>query len=137
MSWSHGTNPTLALKLSLHQVGTGADKSQRATSLEPQAWQAMLANAQRVRTDGCAEASEQPAPVLLDVRNSYEWDAGHFEGASKPQEEEFRETPCSADDLDAVPAPLRGLPADTPVMVRLSLLLSDRVAARMLLVMLA
>lgn len=25
-------------------------------------------------------------PLLLDVRNSYEWDAGHFEGAQRPLE---------------------------------------------------
>ena len=27
-----------------------------------------------------------PRPIVLDVRNSYEWDAGHFEGAARPQE---------------------------------------------------
>lgn len=25
-------------------------------------------------------------PLVLDVRNSYEWDAGHFEGAARPLE---------------------------------------------------
>lgn len=25
-------------------------------------------------------------PVVLDVRNSYEWDAGHFKGAERPLE---------------------------------------------------
>ena len=25
-------------------------------------------------------------PLMLDVRNSYEWDAGHFEGAARPLE---------------------------------------------------
>ena len=25
-------------------------------------------------------------PLVLDVRNSYEWDAGHFEGAQRPLE---------------------------------------------------
>ena len=25
-------------------------------------------------------------PIVLDVRNGYEWDAGHFEGAARPQE---------------------------------------------------
>ena len=34
------------------------------------------------------EAGQGPAgrPIVLDVRNGYEWDAGHFEGAARPQE---------------------------------------------------
>lgn len=78
----------------------------------------MLANATRIRTDGTQNDAAEPAPVVLDVRNSYEWDAGHFEGAERPREEEFRETPCAPDDPDAVPAPLRGVSPGTPVMVR-------------------
>ena len=31
--------------------------------------------------------------VMLDVRNDYEWDAGHFRGAARPAEEEFNDTP--------------------------------------------
>jgi predicted sulfurtransferase len=31
--------------------------------------------------------------VMLDVRNDYEWDAGHFQGAARPAEEEFNDTP--------------------------------------------
>lgn len=31
--------------------------------------------------------------MVLDLRNDYEWDAGHFEGAERPLEEEFVETP--------------------------------------------
>lgn len=30
-------------------------------------------------------SSDKP-PLMLDVRNSYEWDAGHFEGAARPLE---------------------------------------------------
>lgn len=34
-------------------------------------------------TETAASASR---PIVLDVRNGYEWDAGHFEGAARPQE---------------------------------------------------
>lgn len=42
------------------------DPSQRATPLSPKEWKAML------------KGGSGPKPLLLDVRNSYEWDAGHF-----------------------------------------------------------
>ncbi len=29
---------------------------------------------------------EGQVPVVLDVRNGYEWDAGHFQGAARPLE---------------------------------------------------
>jgi hypothetical protein len=31
-------------------------------------------------------AAARPDVVVLDVRNDYEWDAGHFQGADRPQE---------------------------------------------------
>lgn len=55
--------------------------------------------------------------VVLDVRNDYEWDAGHFELAERPAEEVFAETPVGPAGED-VPQPLRGVDPDTPVMVR-------------------
>lgn len=58
-------------------------------------------------------------PVVLDVRNAYEWDAGHFEGAQRPLEDAFNETPREADDGEpALPDALKGADSDTPVMVR-------------------
>lgn len=33
-----------------------------------------------------AAAPQEPAVIVLDVRNDYEWDAGHFSGAGRPQE---------------------------------------------------
>ena len=56
-------------------------------------------------------------PIVLDVRNDYEWDAGHFVGAERPQEEVFAETPVGEQQAE-VPQPLKGLDPDTPVMVR-------------------
>lgn len=55
-------------------------------------------------------------PVVLDVRNDYEWDAGHFEGAARPAEEEFADTPVGLGGRD-LPAPLEGVDPETPVMV--------------------
>jgi UPF0176 protein len=37
--------------------------------------------------------------LLLDVRNDYEWEVGHFEGALKPALETFREFPEFAENL--------------------------------------
>lgn len=57
--------------------------------------------------------------VVLDVRNAYEWDAGHFEGAQRPVEDAFNETPRETDDgRAALPDALKKAAPDTPVMVR-------------------
>lgn len=37
--------------------------------------------------------------VILDVRNDYEWEVGHFEGTEKPQLKTFREFPKYAEEL--------------------------------------
>ena len=37
--------------------------------------------------------------VILDVRNDYEWDVGHFEGAERPDLKTFREFPKLAEAL--------------------------------------
>lgn len=61
--------------------------------------------------------SSAKAPIILDVRNGYEWDAGHFQGAERPREDEFNETPRGEQGDDAVPEYLRNADPDTPVMV--------------------
>lgn len=52
--------------------------------------------------------------MILDVRNGYEWDAGHFEGALRPNEDSFAETPV----LEDIPEALRSADKTTPVYVR-------------------
>ena len=37
--------------------------------------------------------------LILDVRNDYEWEVGHFEGTEKPEFETFREFPKYAEEL--------------------------------------
>lgn len=76
------------------------------------------------RPDGVAavhvdQGSEgDKAVVVLDVRNGYEWDAGHFHGAARPQEATFSETPTDvADDVAPLPLELRDCSGDTPVMM--------------------
>lgn len=55
---------------------------------------------------------------MLDVRNDYEWDAGHFWGAERPKEEEFNETPVGEASED-VPGYLKDVDPETPIMVGL------------------
>ncbi|KXZ46989.1 hypothetical protein GPECTOR_39g483 [Gonium pectorale] len=76
----------------------------RATPLEPCKWKEMIAQAQEKNI------------VVLDVRNDYEWDAGHFVGADRPAEEVFAETPVGEAEQE-VPVPLREVDKDTPVMM--------------------
>jgi predicted sulfurtransferase len=31
------------------------------------------------------------APLVLDIRNKYEWDIGHFKGSQRPEFHKFRQ----------------------------------------------
>lgn len=42
---------------------------------------------------------KDPNTLLIDVRNDYEWEVGHFEGADLPKLETFREFPKYAQEL--------------------------------------
>lgn len=81
------------------------DPAARATPLKPSQWRDFLSN-----------GIKGQKPVVLDVRNSYEWDAGHFVGAERPLEEEFNETPTESTPVD-VPRYLQEADPDTPVMM--------------------
>lgn len=81
------------------------DPAARATPLASAEWRRML-----------EEGVDGKRPLVLDVRNSYEWDAGHFVGAERPLEDEFNETPTEALPVD-VPAYLQEADPDTPVMM--------------------
>ena len=91
------------------------DPAARATPLTPGQWAAMLPKT------GTADADPSTSPIVLDVRNAYEWDAGHFEGAGRPVEVEFNETPTDATAAAGGPALPPHLaaadPATTPVMM--------------------
>lgn len=61
------------------------DPEARAVPLSPKQWEEML-----------LKGENEKRPIVLDVRNAYEWDAGHFAGAERPLEDNFCETPTDA-----------------------------------------
>ncbi|EFJ51382.1 hypothetical protein VOLCADRAFT_103426 [Volvox carteri f. nagariensis] len=84
------------------------DPAARATPLEPSKWKEMIAQSQVI--------GKEKKMVVLDVRNDYEWDAGHFEGAERPAEEIFAETPVGEGEQE-VPVYLQEVDKDTPVLM--------------------
>lgn len=81
-------------------AGGGVDLSQRGEDVSPERWAEMLADEKRPK-------------VLLDVRNSYEWDVGHFEGASRPELDQFKKFDAATYGLPEDP----DVAADTEVMM--------------------
>ncbi|KAF6265177.1 hypothetical protein COO60DRAFT_1119106 [Scenedesmus sp. NREL 46B-D3] len=117
--------PKLRLKLkpSLISLAGGmqaipcTEPGMRATPLDPQQWRVKLAHADAV--NAAVEAGREEASkrvVVMDLRNDYEWDAGHFDWAPRPDEEVFAETPGVGEA--GVPTPLKGTdPDNTEVMM--------------------
>lgn len=64
------------------------DPTMRATPLAPSEWRKRL---KEVHDSNC---------VVLDVRNGYEWDIGHFHGAQRPDVDCFRSTSFGESDSD-------------------------------------
>lgn len=62
------------------------DRSLNGEYLTPQEWKEQL-------------ASRDENTLVLDVRNDYEWDLGHFDGAERPPCKTFREFPAYAQSL--------------------------------------
>ncbi|KAF8708859.1 hypothetical protein HU200_030251 [Digitaria exilis] len=66
------------------------DSSMRAKPLTPSKWK------ERLEARACLDLSSSETSgrklLLLDVRNDYEWDVGHFEGAQRPNVDCFRST---------------------------------------------
>jgi predicted sulfurtransferase len=97
---------TLRYKSGLVQLTGGTlhlpvlDPSARATKLKPEEWHSAL--------------NASAKPVVIDVRNGYEWDAGRFAGAERPPVESFRET---VEAYSAPGGPLDGVPEDVPIMM--------------------
>ena len=72
-------------------------RASRGEDIEPERWRQLL----RARDD---------KTVLLDVRNSYEWDVGHFRGSQRPSFREFR-------NFDLAAFGLEEKSKDTPIMM--------------------
>lgn len=66
------------------------DPSERAVPLTPTQWRNRLEAVNN--SDGYTSDKLAANCVLLDVRNGYEWDVGHFEGARRPDVDCFRTT---------------------------------------------
>lgn len=90
---------TVKYRCQLVAVDCQVDFSDRGEHVPPKVWKEMLEN----------RGSET---ILLDVRNDYEWKAGHFEGAELPELDQFREFPQYAKELKE-----RCDPAKTPIMM--------------------
>jgi UPF0176 protein len=85
--WHEQAFPRLTLKYRKHLVGRDqdVDLTKQGEHLPPKQWKEML-------------ESEEDA-LLLDIRNSYEWELGRFVGATLPPCETFRDFEKYADDL--------------------------------------
>ncbi|XP_018441763.2 rhodanese-like domain-containing protein 8, chloroplastic [Raphanus sativus] len=79
------------------------DPPMRAKPLEPSEWKEKL----KELTDDDGEASPSDCGrscILLDVRNGYEWDVGHFRGARRPEVDCFRNTSFGLSDEKEAPS---------------------------------
>ncbi|KAG8388499.1 hypothetical protein BUALT_Bualt02G0132000 [Buddleja alternifolia] len=74
------------------------EPSMRATPLTPSEWRARL---ETVNTIDNSSNTVEKNCILLDVRNGYEWDVGHFQGAQRPDVECFRSTSFGLSDSEA------------------------------------
>eukprot|EP00213_Chloropicon_mariensis_P007304 CAMPEP_0197474052 /NCGR_PEP_ID=MMETSP1309-20131121/5485_1 /TAXON_ID=464262 /ORGANISM="Genus nov. species nov., Strain RCC998" /LENGTH=427 /DNA_ID=CAMNT_0043013495 /DNA_START=306 /DNA_END=1589 /DNA_ORIENTATION=- len=84
------------------------DPSMRAEKISPKRWKEMLESA-----NSDEEEEEEKKPLLIDVRNDYEWDTGHFAGADRPVEYNFIETPTGKEVYNG----LEDVDRDRPIMM--------------------
>ncbi|KAM3280631.1 hypothetical protein ACQJBY_047441 [Aegilops geniculata] len=105
----------LRYKQSLVQLEGGSchlplvEPSMRASPLTPSEWREKLEARKCLETEAAGDGSERKL-LLLDVRNDYEWDIGHFEGAKRPNVDCFRSTSfgLSEQEMDSTD-PLHGV----------------------------
>ncbi|XP_040247300.1 rhodanese-like domain-containing protein 8, chloroplastic isoform X1 [Aegilops tauschii subsp. strangulata] len=106
----------LRYKQSLVQLEGGSchlplvEPSMRASPLTPSEWREKLEARKRLDSEAAGDTSEGRKLLLLDVRNDYEWDIGHFEGAKRPNVDCFRSTSfgLSEQEMDSTD-PLHGV----------------------------
>jgi len=90
---------TVKYRRQLVAIDCDVDLSERGEHISPEEWKKML-------------EQKEEGTLLLDVRNDYEWEVGHFEGAELPKLDTFRQFPRYAKELKE-----RCDPAKTPVMM--------------------
>ncbi|XWS50901.1 hypothetical protein CRYUN_Cryun12cG0129800 [Craigia yunnanensis] len=66
------------------------EPSMRATAIAPSEWRKKLEAVNN--NDKASNSNPSTNYILLDVRNGYEWDIGHFHGAQRPYVDCFRST---------------------------------------------
>ncbi|CAK9164331.1 unnamed protein product [Ilex paraguariensis] len=82
------------------------DPSMRATPLTPSQWRNRLESVNKL--DNASDLTTKS--VLLDVRNGYEWDVGHFRGAQRPDVGCFRSTSFGLSKSEVIASdPLAGV----------------------------
>ncbi|CAA7029512.1 unnamed protein product [Microthlaspi erraticum] len=77
------------------------DPPMRAKPLEPSEWKRKLKDL--TDDDEASASSSGRSCILLDVRNGYEWDVGHFRGAHRPEVDCFRNTSFGLSDEKEAP----------------------------------
>ncbi len=77
---------TIKYRRQLVAVDCPVDLDQRGEHVNPTVWDKML------------EEKDEDT-LILDVRNEYEWEVGHFEGAELPPLDTFRQFPLYAQEL--------------------------------------
>ncbi|XP_020866822.1 rhodanese-like domain-containing protein 8, chloroplastic isoform X2 [Arabidopsis lyrata subsp. lyrata] len=74
----------------------------RAKPLEPSEWKRKLKDLTD-DDEASPSSSSGRSCILLDVRNGYEWDVGHFRGARRPEVDCFRNTSFGLSDEKEAP----------------------------------
>jgi UPF0176 protein len=90
---------TIKYRRQLVAIDCEVDLSSRGEPVSSHVWKKML-----------EERGDET--LLIDVRNDYEWEAGHFEGAELPKLDTFRQFPSYAKELKT-----RCDPKQTPIMM--------------------
>lgn len=87
-TWHEHCFPRMAVKLrpQLVALDKKVDMGKGGEHVSPEVWKKML------------EGRDEDT-VVIDVRNDYEWDIGHFEGAELPKLTRFRDFPSYAQEL--------------------------------------
>ncbi|CAN4118125.1 unnamed protein product [Withania somnifera] len=76
------------------------DPSMRAAPLAPSEWRKRLEAVNN--TNNSSHENFNPSCILLDVRNGYEWDVGHFQGAQRPDVDCFRATSFGQSESEVI-----------------------------------
>ncbi|GFP99073.1 rhodanese-like domain-containing protein 8 chloroplastic [Phtheirospermum japonicum] len=96
----------LRYKPSLVQLEEGTshlplvNPSMRATPLTPSEWRSKLEAINKM--DNSSSTMNTTKSILLDVRNGYEWDVGHFQGAQRPDVDSFRSTSFGLSETEVI-----------------------------------